>query len=275
MYRVDGSSDLARSRSTTSRATGARGRCASATAPPTSCSWTSTARRCSRCSQVGAHRDRRSAIAGWKDIDPHHRLAGDNWDQPDEGIWETRGGRRDFTYGRVMSLGRARPRASAWRASWVGRPTWRAGPRRATRSTSRSSSAAGTPSARPSSSTTAPTCWTPRCWSCRSPASSCRSDPMWLSTLDAIEQELVSDSLVYRYNPSASPDGLTGDEGTFSICTFWYVDALARSGRLEQGALRLREDAHLRQPPRACSPRRSGRPASSSATSRRRSATCR
>jgi GH15 family glucan-1,4-alpha-glucosidase len=32
-------------------------------------------------------------------------------------------------------------------------------------------------------------------------------DPMWLSTLDAIERELVSDSLVYRYNPAASPDG--------------------------------------------------------------------
>ena len=53
-------------------------------------------------------------------------------------------------------------------------------------------------------------------------------------TLDAMEQELVSDSLVYRYNPSASPDGLQGEEGTFSICTFWYVEALARSGRLEQ-----------------------------------------
>jgi pentatricopeptide repeat protein len=60
------------------------------------------------------------------------------------------------------------------------------------------------------------------------------SDPMWHATLDAIEQELVSDSLVYRYNPSASPDGLTGNEGTFSICTFWYVDALARSGRVEK-----------------------------------------
>jgi GH15 family glucan-1,4-alpha-glucosidase len=59
-------------------------------------------------------------------------------------------------------------------------------------------------------------------------------DPMWLSTLDAIEQDLVSDSLVYRYDPSASPDGLRGDEGTFSICTFWYVDALARAGRLDK-----------------------------------------
>ncbi|HKA51388.1 MAG TPA: glycoside hydrolase family 15 protein, partial [Candidatus Dormibacteraeota bacterium] len=55
--------------------------------------------------------------------------------------------------------------------------------------------------------------------------------------LRAIDRELVSDSLVYRYDPSASPDGLRGHEGTFSICTFWYVDALARSGRLEEARL--------------------------------------
>jgi GH15 family glucan-1,4-alpha-glucosidase len=73
---------------------------------------------------------------------------------------------------------------------------------------------------------------------------------MWLSTLDALDHELVSDSLVYRYNPSASPDGLRGEEGTFSICTFWYVDALARSGRLEQARLTFEEIVHLQQPPR-------------------------
>jgi GH15 family glucan-1,4-alpha-glucosidase len=60
------------------------------------------------------------------------------------------------------------------------------------------------------------------------------TDPRWLSTLDAISSELVSDSLVYRYNPHASPDGLRGEEGTFSMCTFWYVEALARAGRLDQ-----------------------------------------
>jgi GH15 family glucan-1,4-alpha-glucosidase len=54
-----------------------------------------------------------------------------------------------------------------------------------------------------------------------------------------MEAELVSDSLAYRYDPSASPDGLQGHEGTFSICTFWYVDALARSGRLEQARTTL------------------------------------
>src|SRR5205814_1303308 len=53
----------------------------------------------------------------------------------------------------------------------------------------------------------------------------------------AMDRELVSDSLVYRYNPGASPDGLAGDEGTFSLCTFWYVEALARAGRLDEARL--------------------------------------
>jgi GH15 family glucan-1,4-alpha-glucosidase len=52
-----------------------------------------------------------------------------------------------------------------------------------------------------------------------------------------MDRELVSDSLVYRYNPAASPDGLAGGEGTFSLCTFWYVEALAhRAGFRAQGA---------------------------------------
>jgi GH15 family glucan-1,4-alpha-glucosidase len=63
------------------------------------------------------------------------------------------------------------------------------------------------------------------------------TDPRWLSTLDAIGRELVADSLVYRYDPELAPDGLDGDEGTFSMCTFWYVECLARSGRLEDAQL--------------------------------------
>ena len=60
--------------------------------------------------------------------------------------------------------------------------------------------------------------------------------------LDAAERsgldaELVTDSLVYRYDPAASPDGLRGEEGTFSLCTFSYVTALAAAGRLEQARL--------------------------------------
>jgi pentatricopeptide repeat protein len=64
------------------------------------------------------------------------------------------------------------------------------------------------------------------------------TDPRMLSTLDAIAGELVSDSLVYRYNPRlAASDGLDGEEGTFSICSFWWVEALARAGRLDEARL--------------------------------------
>ena len=63
------------------------------------------------------------------------------------------------------------------------------------------------------------------------------TDPRWLSTLEAIGDELVSDSLVYRYNVEASPDGLRGEEGTFSMCSFWYVEALTRAGRLDEARL--------------------------------------
>jgi GH15 family glucan-1,4-alpha-glucosidase len=62
-------------------------------------------------------------------------------------------------------------------------------------------------------------------------------DPLWQSTLRAMDGELVSDSLVYRYDPSASPDGLRGSEGTFSLCTFLYVDAMARAGRVDEARL--------------------------------------
>jgi GH15 family glucan-1,4-alpha-glucosidase len=161
-----------------------------------------------------------------------------HWDQPDEGIWETRGGRQQFTYGRLMcwvALDRMIRMAQAY-----GRPA------DLTRWTSerdevyRQIMDAG---------------WNPKRGAFTQHNKTevldasllmmpltgfvVPTDPMWLSTLDAMEGELVEDSLVYRYNPSASPDGLAGEEGTFSICTFWYVDALARSGRLEQARLTL------------------------------------
>nr|MCW2728871.1 glucoamylase [Aeromicrobium sp.] len=65
------------------------------------------------------------------------------------------------------------------------------------------------------------------------------ADPRFLSTLEAVEDRLVVDSLVFRYDPERSPDGLDGEEGTFSLCSFWYVEALTRAGRLEEAQLAL------------------------------------
>jgi GH15 family glucan-1,4-alpha-glucosidase len=157
----------------------------------------------------------------------------DNWDRPDEGIWETRGGQEDFTYGRVMSWG-AFDRGIRLAVEY-GRPAdldrwitardeiytqimargWN-NTRKAFVQHYRTDVLDASVLMMPLVNFISP------------------RDPMWLATLDAMDEELVSDSLVYRYNPSASPDGLEGSEGTFSICTFWYVDALARSGRLEE-----------------------------------------
>ena len=160
----------------------------------------------------------------------------DNWDLPGEGIWETRGGQKDFTYGRVMS--------------WV-----------AFDRAIRMAAEHGRPGAVDRWTNSRDTIYNQvmkRGWSEKVGAfvqhygdtvldsSLLRmatvgmiapTDPMWLSTLDAMDAELVVDSLVYRYDPSASPDGLAGDEGTFSLCTFNYVDALARAGRLEEARL--------------------------------------
>jgi len=60
------------------------------------------------------------------------------------------------------------------------------------------------------------------------------TDPRWLSTLRALEEDLVEDSLVYRYKEQEEIDGIPGGEGSFSMCSFWYVECLSRSGDLDK-----------------------------------------
>ncbi|WP_052423947.1 glycoside hydrolase family 15 protein [Nonomuraea candida] len=160
----------------------------------------------------------------------------EHWDQPDEGVWETRGGRKDFTYSRLMcwvAIERAM-RVALQRGLPADIPRWRDNRDAIYRDIME------------------------RGWSERlrgfvqhfgdevldaavlmMPLAKFVSptDPKWLSTLDALGDTLVSDSLVYRYDPELSPDGLEGPEGTFSICSFWYVEALARAGRVEEARL--------------------------------------
>jgi GH15 family glucan-1,4-alpha-glucosidase len=65
-------------------------------------------------------------------------------------------------------------------------------------------------------------------------------DPRMISTIERIQRELTHMPHVYRYDVStAASDGLKGHEGTFNICSFWLVEALARAGRLEEARLSL------------------------------------
>jgi GH15 family glucan-1,4-alpha-glucosidase len=173
---------------------------------------------------------------GWQAMTKIMDWLSDNWDQPDEGVWETRGGRKNFTYGRLQSwVAFDRAIRLAERHGWpANRAKWEAQRDRVYNQIME------------------------RGWHDKAGAFTQHydtdvldssllfmpldgfltpSDPMWQATMSAMDRELVSDSLVYRYNPATSPDGLRGDEGTFSLCTFLYVDALARSGRLEDAIL--------------------------------------
>ena len=60
------------------------------------------------------------------------------------------------------------------------------------------------------------------------------TDPVWLETLDAIGTHLCDDGLVYRYR---NTDGLAGRGGRVHACTFWYVECLARAGRLDEAQM--------------------------------------
>jgi GH15 family glucan-1,4-alpha-glucosidase len=173
---------------------------------------------------------------GWNDIVRIVDWLCEHWDQPDEGIWETRGGRRSFTYSRLMewvAFDRAIRMATdhgrpAQLERWVSQ---RDELYRHIMTKGWNDSMKAFVQYEGSDVLDASLLLMPLV------GFVVPNDERWISTLSAMDKVLVSDSLVYRYDPKASPDGLQGSEGTFSLCTFFYVDALARSGRLEEARL--------------------------------------
>ncbi len=157
-----------------------------------------------------------------------------NWQQPDEGIWEVRGGRHEFLYSRLMSwvaidrgLRLAHKRSlpaplDRWHACRdaiyreIMTDFWEPGRGvfiQHKETTALDASSLLMPLVRFISPT----------------------DRRWLSTLRAIETDLVDDSLVFRYRADrGASDGLLGEEGTFNMCSFWYVECLTRAGELDK-----------------------------------------
>jgi GH15 family glucan-1,4-alpha-glucosidase len=176
------------------------------------------------------------AHQGWIALAEITDWVSENWDQPDEGIWETRGGRKDFTYARVqcwIALDRAiRLAERHGRPANVGQ--WALERDRVYRQVM---DRGFNPKVKAFTQYYGSEVLDASLLTMPLQGFIAPRDPMWLSTLRAMDETLVSDSLVYRYNPATTPDGLRGSEGTFSLCTFWYVDALARAGRLEDAAL--------------------------------------
>ena len=170
----------------------------------------------------------------------------DNWQRPDEGIWEIRGGQQHFVYSKLMcwvAIDRALRVADA-RAFPADRERWYKTRDRIYEDIIRrgwSDKRRAFVQAYGSDHLDASNLIMPLVFFMAP------SDPRMIQTLDAINRSpeeggLVSNSLVYRYNLEVSPDGLTGEEGTFNICTFWLVEALTRAGwtdrsRLDQAQL--------------------------------------
>jgi GH15 family glucan-1,4-alpha-glucosidase len=173
----------------------------------------------------------------WQDLARVTEWVCDNWKRPDESIWEVRGGRREFLYSRVMcwvaidrairiSIERAFPAPVAkWTAARdeiyrdIFENFWD-GERGAFVQHRGGKAVDASTLIMPLVKFLTPT------------------GPRWLSTLRVIENELLEDSLVYRYrNNVEGADGLPGREGTFSMCTFWYVECLSRAGDLDQARL--------------------------------------
>jgi GH15 family glucan-1,4-alpha-glucosidase len=157
-----------------------------------------------------------------------------NWRKPDDGIWEVRGGRRPFLYSRAMcwvAIDRAMKiaRERSYPAPLVHWHRTRDIIYKDIYGTFWNKKLNSFVQYRGADAVDASALLLPL-MRFISP-----TDPRWKSTLKVIEDRLVEDSLVYRYRPGkAAADGMTGPEGTFSVCSFWYVECLARAGDLKQ-----------------------------------------
>ena len=147
----------------------------------------------------------------------------DNWNQPDEGIWEVRGGRKHFLHSRLMCwVAFDRALRLGEKRSLEGPFEWMEKARDAIvediYANFWNEKLGAFVQYKGGDTLDAATLLMPLVRFI-SP-----TDEQWLSTLDAIERELVVDSLVFRYRSSERLEGLSGGEGSFTACSFWYIE---------------------------------------------------
>jgi len=176
------------------------------------------------------------SYAGWQNVQRVLAWLTKNWRRPDEGIWEVRGGHREFLHSRVMCW------VAFDRALRLAQKRSLSGPLnewQRTRDEIRNDIFTNFWSERLQSFVQARGTEDLDASALMMPLMRFISpvDPMWLSTMNAIEKRLIEDTLVRRYEVDTQVDGLPGSEGSFTACSFWYVECLARSGQLERAQL--------------------------------------
>jgi GH15 family glucan-1,4-alpha-glucosidase len=172
------------------------------------------------------------------------------WSEPDDGIWETRGGRQHFVHSKVMAWV-ALDRAITHHQRYDGKgdvKRWRKN-----RDLLHKEICAKGFNKKLNAFT--------QSYGSKTLDASCLrmvflgflplDDPRIIGTVDAIHQHLMKDGLVQRYNTVKSTDGLKGGEGTFLACSFWMVTCLYLIGREDEARamferlLALRNDVGL------------------------------
>jgi GH15 family glucan-1,4-alpha-glucosidase len=173
----------------------------------------------------------------WQQIERMLDWVGDNWRQPDQSIWEVRGGQQQFTYSKLqcwVALDRG-VRLARKRSLPVNGKRWAAerdNLYRAIMTEGWNDKLQTFTQYFGSDAVDASLLLLPLMLFLGP------KDPRMTATLDRVCKELTADALVYRYRiGQAASDGLPGHEGTFSICSFWLVEALTRAGRLEEAQL--------------------------------------
>jgi GH15 family glucan-1,4-alpha-glucosidase len=180
---------------------------------------------------------RGSSYENWQDVCRIITWLSSNWGRPDQGIWEGRGAGKHFLHSRMMcwvALDRA-IRLAQERSLPAPLPEWNS-----IRMQIYNSIHQEFWNADLNSFVQYPGATTPDGSMLLMPLMRFISpqDPRWLGTLALIERTLVDDALVHRRTAADRVlDGLTGEEGSFLACSFWYVECLARGGQVARARL--------------------------------------
>ncbi len=172
------------------------------------------------------------------------------WTEPDEGIWEVRGGRRQFTYSKVMAWVAFDRAARAVERFGMRGPAaeWRATAAEIHRQVCEQAYDADRNTftqAYGSKALDAAVLLIPQVGFLPP------DDPRVVGTVEAVQRGLASDGFIRRYDTDHTDDGVPGDEGAFLICSFWLADSLALIGRhgesrtLYEKLVALRNDVGL------------------------------
>jgi GH15 family glucan-1,4-alpha-glucosidase len=188
--------------------------------------------------------------AGWDLALVLNQTLETRWKEPDEGIWEVRGGARHFTHSKMMAWVAFDRSVRAVESHGLPGPVdrWRAiRDEIHAEVCSRGFDPALNAFVQSygSKALDASLLMMPYCGFL--PA----DDPRVVGTVAAVERDLVRDRLVMRYSDAGNLDGLPAGEGMFLACSFWLVDNLALQGRLDEAVdlfdflLSLRNDVGL------------------------------